>query len=71
MTKRHGVEYVVKYLKLSALITSKTLAGEKINSYNTIDPDLFYPRLRGGFPAIIGTKDRRSLKQGSYKTIRL
>jgi hypothetical protein len=72
MTKRHGAEFTVKYLKACNLAISKFLAGEPFKSLRDIEPDLPLPRLsKSGLPVIIGTRDRRSIHSGSYRIIRL
>jgi hypothetical protein len=72
MNKRHGGEFLVKYLKASHLAVSKYLAGEPFHSLREIEPDLPLPRLSSsGLPCIIGTRDRKSLELKSPKIIRL
>lgn len=72
MTKRHGAEFTVKYLKACNLAISKFIAGEPFKSLRDIEPDLPLPRLsKGGLPSIIGTRDRRSLYSNSPRIIRL
>jgi len=63
---------VVKYLKACNLAISKYLAGQALSSLRELEPDLPLPRLsKSGLPAIIGTRDRRSLASNSPKVIRL
>jgi len=72
MNKRHGAEFTVKYLKACNLAISKFLAGEPFKSLREIEPDLPLPRLsKSGLPAIIGTRDRRSLHSNSHRIVRL
>jgi hypothetical protein len=72
MNKRHGSTYVVKYLKACNLAVSKVIANQPFKSLREIEPDLPLPRLTsGGLPVIIGTRDRRSIVQGSTKVIRM
>lgn len=72
MTRRHGPEFTVKYLKACNLAVSKFLAGQPFKSLREIEPDLPLPRLsKSGLPAIIGTRDRRSLHANSHRVIRL
>jgi hypothetical protein len=72
MNKRHGSTYVVKYLKACSLAISKVIANQPFKSLKEIEPDLNLPRLsRSGLPVIIGTRDRRSIVQGSHKVIKL
>jgi len=72
LTKRHGAEFTVKYLKACNLAISKFLAGEPFKSLRDIEPDLPLPRLtKSGLPVIIGTRDRRSLHANSHRVIRL
>jgi len=72
LTKRHGASYVVKYLKASQLAVQKSIAGQPLRSLRELEPDLPLPRLtRAGLPAFIGLNDRRSLRSGSLRVIRL
>nr|UPW42248.1 MAG: putative RNA dependent RNA polymerase [Henan mito-like virus 36] len=72
MTRRHGPEFTVKYLKACNLAVSKFLAGQPFKSLRDIEPDLPLPRLsKSGLPVIIGTRDRRSLHANSHRVIRL
>jgi len=72
MNKRHGSTYVVKYLKACKLAVSKVIANQPFTSLREIEPDLPLPRLSsGGLPVLIGTRDRRSIVQGSTKVIRM
>jgi hypothetical protein len=72
MNRRHGSEFVVKYLKACNLAISRFLAGNPMKSLREIEPDLPLPRLtKSGLPVIIGTRDRRSLHSNSHKVIRL
>jgi len=72
MNKRHGSEYVVKYLKACNLALSRFIAGDPVRSLRELEPDLPLPRLtKGGLPRIIGSRDRRSLHSRSPKIIRL
>lgn len=72
LNKRHGAEFVVKYLKACNLAVSKFLAGQPLTSLRELEPDLPLPRLsKSGLPNIIGTRDRRSLAANNTKVIRL
>ena len=72
MTRRHGGEFTVKYLKACNLAVSKYLAGQPFRSLSEIEPDLPLPRLsKSGLPVIIGTRDRRSLRLNNLGVIRL
>lgn len=72
MTRRHGAEFTVKYLKASALAISKVLAQEPFSSLREIEPDFPLPRLtRSGLPRIIPTRDRQSILSGNPKIIRM
>lgn len=71
MTRRHGAEFTVKYLKACNLALSKFVAGEPFKSLRDIEPDLPLPRLVNGLPAIIGTRDRRSLRNNNIGVFRL
>lgn len=72
ITKDNGVEFTVKYLKACSLALSKVLAGSPLRSLRELEPDLPLPRLKScGLPKIIGTRDIKSLRSGSYKVARL
>lgn len=72
INKNHGEVYTVKYLKSCQLAITKKLAGSPFRSLREIEPDLNLPRLsKSGLPAIIGTADRASLVNNSYRIIRL
>jgi len=72
MTRRHGGEFTVKYLKACNLAVSKYLAAQPFKSLSEIEPDLPLPRLsKSGLPVIIGTRDRRSLRLNNLSVIRL
>jgi hypothetical protein len=70
--KHHGSLFVVKYLKASQLAIQRKLAGQPFSSLREIEPDLNLPRLAScGLPAIIGTRDRKSILAGSTRVIQL
>lgn len=70
--KRYGVKATVGYLKHSALILSRFLAGDPVRSYRELDPDSFSPRLKTcGLPSYLGSEDVKSLKSGGTRTARL
>jgi len=70
LKRRHGVVYVVKYLKACSLAIQRAVAGSPMSSLRDIEPDLPLPRLTtSGLPVIIGTRDRKSILAGSRKTI--
>lgn len=72
MNRRHGGEFLVKYLKACHLAVSKYLAGEPFHSLREIEPELPLPRLsKSGLPRIIGTRDRKSLELNNPMVIRL
>lgn len=72
MNKRHGSEFVVKYLKACNLALSKALAGEPFVSLRDIEPDLPLPRLSSsGLPVIIGSRDRRSILTNNRSVLRM
>lgn len=72
LNRRHGAEFVVKYLKACNLALSRFVAGNPVKTLRELEPDLPLPRLtRSGLPVIIGTRDRRSLHSKSPKVIRL
>jgi len=71
MTKNHGDEYTVKYLKACQLAIQKKLAGQPFSSLREIEPNFNFPRLsKSGLPSIIKLNDRSSICNGSYKVIR-
>jgi hypothetical protein len=47
------------------------VAGQPLNSLRELEPDLPLPRLVNGLPAIIGTRDRRSIRSGNTRVMRL
>jgi len=61
----------VKYLKACTLCLSKFVAGQPLSTLRTLEPDLNLPRLIYGLPAIIGTRDRRSLRSGNLRVMRM
>jgi len=72
MTKRHGAEYTVQYLKASSLAISKAIAGEPFSSLRETCPELPLPRLTStGLPVIIQTRDRQSILSNNVKVIRM
>lgn len=72
MTRNHGEVYTVKYLKACQLAIQKKLAGQPFSSLREIEPDYNFPRLsKSGLPSIIGTVDRASICNNSYRIIRL
>jgi hypothetical protein len=72
MSRRHGVLYVVKYLKACSLAVQRAVAGSPMTSLRELEPELPLPRLSScGLPVIIGTRDRRAILSGSRKAISL
>lgn len=72
LSRRHGVLYVVKYLKACSLAIQRAVAGSPMSSLRELEPDLPLPRLSSsGLPVIIGTRDRRAILSGSRKAISL
>lgn len=72
LKRRHGIGYVVKYLKACSLAIQRAVAGSPMSSLREIEPDLALPRLSScGLPVIIGSRDRRSILAGSRKSIQL
>jgi hypothetical protein len=70
MKRRHGVLYVVKYLKACSLAIQRAVSGSPMLSLREIEPDLALPRLSSsGLPVIIGTRDRKAILAGSRKAI--
>jgi hypothetical protein len=71
LRRRHGSEYVVKYLKLSQLAIQKCIAGEKISSMRELEPNLSFPRMaNSGLPGAIPLSDRRAIMNKSTTIIR-
>lgn len=62
---------MVKYLKACSLCLSKFVANQPLKSLRDLEPDMPFPRLVNGLPAIIGTRDRRSIRSGNNKVIRM
>jgi hypothetical protein len=58
-------------LKACSLCLSKFVAGQPLKSLRDLEPDLPLPRLVNGLPAIIGTRDRRSIRSGNTRVMRL
>jgi hypothetical protein len=70
LKRRHGVLYVVKYLKACSLALQRAVAGNPMSSLRDIEPDLPLPRLSSsGLPVMIGTRDRKAIMAGSRKVI--
>lgn len=71
LRRKHGSEYVVKYLKLSQLAIQKCIAGEKIASMRQLEPSLSFPRVsNSGLPSAIPLSDRRAIMNKSTSVIR-
>jgi len=71
MTRRHGEEYSVKYLKSSQLAIQRAVAGEPLSSLRELEADLPLPRLsRSGLPTIIPLADRRAILAGRGSVIK-
>lgn len=71
MTKHHGPEYTVKYLKACQLAVQKRVAKDHIKSLRDLVPDLPLPKLTSSaLPRIIPLKDRRAICAGSASVIR-
>jgi hypothetical protein len=72
MNKAHGEVYTVKYLKASQLAIQKKIAGQPLKSLREVEPDYPFPRLsKSGLPSIIGTVDRSSICNSSFRIIRM
>jgi len=72
LSRRHGVLYVVKYLKACSLAVQRAVAGAPMSTLRELEPDLPLPRLSSsGLPVIIGSRDRRAIMAGSRKAISL
>jgi hypothetical protein len=71
ITRHHGSAVAVKWLKACNLSLSKFLGGERLTSLRKLEPSTPLPRMATvGLPAIIGTRDRRSIASGSVRLIR-
>jgi hypothetical protein len=59
----------VKYLKACYVALQKALAGDKLKSLRSLEPDIPLPRLINGIPTMIGSKDRALIRQGHIRII--
>lgn len=72
ITRRHGVAYLIKYLKACQLAIQKAVAGQPLKSLRELEPTLPVHKLTStGLPTWIGTRDRRAILGGSVPVIRL
>lgn len=69
VTKRHGADYTVKYLKSSTLAIQKFIAGYPLSSMKELD-NLPFPRLANGLPRFIPIGDRKAIRRGDTNIIR-
>ena len=67
----HGVAYTIKWLKASHVAIMKCLGENKLLSLRTLEADLPLPRLKNGLPGIIPYEDRKAIRRGNVKIIRL
>lgn len=70
MNRNHGTTYTIMWLKASSVALQRFLAGSPYKSLRDSDPSLPLPRLYNGIPFIIGSQDRRSIRNGNVKVIR-
>lgn len=70
LKRRHGILFVVKYLKACSLAIQRAVAGKPMTSLRELEPELPLPRLSSsGLPVIIGSRDRQAILSGSRKAI--
>jgi len=72
MTKNHGPNFTVKYLKACQMAIMKKVAGTPFSSLRELEPDLPLPRLStSGLPHFLSKQDRNNICAGSGKIIQL
>jgi hypothetical protein len=69
--KNNGPTATVNWLKGCQLALMRKVAKSDYRSLRDLYPNLPLPRLINGLPPIIGTKDRKAIRDGNVKTIRL
>lgn len=70
ISKNHGVSYTIKYMKASSVAIQRTIAKSPYRSLRELEPTLPFPRLYSGLPSLIGSSDRRLIRQGHNGIIR-
>jgi hypothetical protein len=66
VTKHHGSEFTVNYLKASQLAVQKRIGKNGVKSLRDINPDYPFPRLASsGLPKVIPLGDRRAILSGN------
>lgn len=70
MNKHHGTSFTIKWLKASSVALQRFLAGSPYKSLRDADPQMPLPRLYNGIPYVIGSQDRRAIRNGNVKVIR-
>jgi hypothetical protein len=71
LTKNHGAEFTVKYLKACQLAVQKSIAGSPLASLKEANGEGPFPYLSSdGLPRIIPKYDRSLIRSGSASVIR-
>lgn len=70
MNRCHGTSFTIKWLKASSVALQRFLAGSPYKSLRDAEPSMPLPRLHNGIPFIIGSQDRRSIRNGNVSVIR-
>lgn len=71
MTKRHGADFTVIYLKACQLAVQRCIAGSPVSSLKEIAGEGPFPYLDNrGLPRVIPVYDRSLIKAGSASVIR-
>jgi len=69
--KHHGAQMTIKWLKACHMTVQRKLSSKPCSSLRDIEPLLPLPRLINGLPSFIGTMDRKAIREGNPRTIRL
>jgi hypothetical protein len=71
ISRHHGPNFTVKYLKALTVCLQRYLGGRPLKSLREIEPDLPLPRLTSsGLPNFIPTRDRRELGKLTVSVVR-
>jgi hypothetical protein len=70
MSKHHGDEFTIKWLKASHVALQKYLAGDPLTSLRSLEPALPLPRLINGCPPMINRRDRFLMRSGNHWIMR-
>lgn len=70
MSRNHGANFTVKWLKACTVCLQKWLGDDYVSSLRVIEPNLPLPRTINGCPAIINKQDRHLMRQGNIHVIR-